>query len=67
VKDELLPHVPVKVVEPRVVSFYALVAREDGRGEFEALFVEPDAIGTGHGRELLAHARVRARSVGVRS
>lgn len=48
----------------RVVGFYALGPLGDGRVELDMLFVEPDAIGAGHGRALIEHARRTARESG---
>lgn len=47
-----------------IAGFYALAAMDDDAVELEALFVEPEWIGAGIGRGLLAHARERARQLG---
>ena len=48
----------------RVIGFYALKRLSAKRFELEALFVEPDHIGTGVGRVLMAHAYKSVRSQG---
>lgn len=53
---------PAYVLEEdgRTIGFYSLGPLEPGRVELSHLFVEPDAIGRGHGRRLLAHATAEA-------
>jgi GNAT superfamily N-acetyltransferase len=48
----------------RVVGFYALQRQSAERVELEALFVEPEFIGTGCGRELIEHAKATAAAHG---
>ena len=53
------------IEDDRIAGFYTL----DGRGEFielEALFVEPEHIGKGIGRQLIDRARRRAVELGAR-
>ncbi|MGH7540908.1 MAG: GNAT family N-acetyltransferase [Gemmatimonadota bacterium] len=58
----------------RAVGFYTLsdpvsgggAGPEGPRAELLHLFIEPEAIGHGHGRALLAHAAERARALGCR-
>jgi GNAT superfamily N-acetyltransferase len=46
------------------VGFYSLEPLGEGRVELAHLFVEPTAIGRGHGRRLMEHARAEARRRG---
>jgi N-acetylglutamate synthase-like GNAT family acetyltransferase len=48
----------------QVVGFYGLFAREEDAVELEYLFIDPDAIGTGYGRQLWRHAVATAREQG---
>ncbi|MDH3716212.1 MAG: GNAT family N-acetyltransferase [Gammaproteobacteria bacterium] len=52
--------------ETRVVGFYALRRRSTEQAELQALFVEPQFIGTGCGRELIEHAKTTATTLGFR-
>lgn len=53
--------------DDRPLGYYGLAPTEDGDTlELEALFVSPDAIGTGIGRRLTDDARRAARSLGRR-
>ncbi len=56
--------VNVLVDNDRVVGFYGLFAREEDAVELEYLFIDPDAIGTGYGRQLWLHAIATARELG---
>ena len=47
-----------------ILGFYALKRLTGKKFELEALFVEPDHIGTGIGRALMTHAIKSARSQG---
>ena len=47
-----------------IVGFYALKRLSAKKFELEALFVEPDHIGTGIGRALMTHALTSVRSQG---
>jgi N-acetylglutamate synthase-like GNAT family acetyltransferase len=49
-----------------IVGFYALAILGPEETELEALFVEPDMIGKGHGWELIDHAKELAAGLGVR-
>ncbi len=56
---------PTFVVETgTVVGFYALEHLDPGEVELAFLFVEPEAIGHGHGRQLIEHAKTQARAAG---
>ena len=50
----------------RIVGFYALSGRGPTR-ELEHMWVVPERIGAGLGRQLLAHARATARADGART
>ena len=50
----------------RLIGFYALRPRSAAQVELEALFVEPEFIGTGCGRALIAHAKTTAAALGFR-
>jgi len=50
----------------RIAGFYALYRNSDTQAELEALFVEPECIGTGCGRELIEHAKSTAAARGFR-
>lgn len=49
-----------------IVGFYALEKRSESEFELEAMFVEPDRIGSGIGRALMDHAVARASRLGGR-
>lgn len=55
----------VAEVDSKVVGFYTVEATDDGRMELSFLFVEPEAIGQGHGRALLEHAKAFVRAQGA--
>lgn len=55
----------VAVREERLVGFHALEWIEGNAASLEALFVEPDCIGAGHGRRLVSDAIRIARARGV--
>ena len=60
---EYLDKNPTFVLEAddQVVGLYSLEASENvGEVELGMLFIEPNAIGGGHGRRLFAHARKKA-------
>ena len=44
----------------RAIGFYTLESVTESQVELWFLFVEPDAIGQGHGRRLLEHAKAEA-------
>ena len=48
----------------RAVGFYSLEKRAEDSVELVHLFVEPDAIGSGCGKQLLKHAFETAKSLG---
>ncbi|MEM7355814.1 MAG: GNAT family N-acetyltransferase [Acidobacteriota bacterium] len=48
----------------RIVGFYALARMSDDEVELGFLFVEPEAIGQGFGRQLIEHAKSEARDSG---
>jgi GNAT superfamily N-acetyltransferase len=50
-----------------IVGFSAILPREDGDTELDALFVEPDIQRRGIGRRLIEHCAAVARSAGSRS
>jgi GNAT superfamily N-acetyltransferase len=50
-----------------IVGFSAILPREDGDTELDALFVEPDIQRQGIGRRLIEHCAAVARSAGSRS
>jgi GNAT superfamily N-acetyltransferase len=54
-------------LEGRVLGFYTLEHVSDATVELGHLFVEPDAIGAGHGRALIEHARREAARRGYRT
>ncbi len=60
---------PTFVVESRgeAIGFYTLERVSDDEVELGYLFVEPAAIGRGHGRRLLEHAKQQAVGLGFRS
>ncbi|HYP53100.1 MAG TPA: GNAT family N-acetyltransferase [Pyrinomonadaceae bacterium] len=49
----------------RVVGFYSLVGKGSSV-DLDLLYVEPSAVGRGHGRRLFAHAAETARRLGFR-
>jgi GNAT superfamily N-acetyltransferase len=49
------------------VGFYTLERLSDDEVELGYLFVEPAAIGRGHGRRLIEHAKGQAVGLGFRS
>ena len=51
----------------RVVGFYSLEEISSATVELGHLFVEPDSIGSGHGRALVEHARSEAQRRGYRT
>lgn len=55
----------VAVLQGRLVAFYAIEWLEGNNASLEALFVEPDCIGRGHGRRLVGDAGKIARARGV--
>ena len=63
---EQLRSQPAFVLETEgVVGFYSLRV-VDGTGELDNLWVVPREVRHGHGRKLLAHAVIFARSIGLR-
>jgi GNAT superfamily N-acetyltransferase len=50
-----------------ILGFVTVLARDDGEGEIEDLFVAPDAWRRGVGRRLVAAAEAAAVSAGLRS
>jgi GNAT superfamily N-acetyltransferase len=57
----------VAEAEGTVLGFAAVLPREDGDAELDALFVEPDSWKGGIGRALVQHCATLARSLGARS
>ena len=57
----------VAEVAGSVMGFAAILSREDGDFELDALFVEPDAWRQGIGRELVEHCAAAARAAGAES
>lgn len=49
----------------RIQGFAAIVRRDDGNAELDALFVEPDTWGRGVGRALVDHCATMARERGA--
>jgi GNAT superfamily N-acetyltransferase len=49
-----------------IVGFAAILPRQDGDSELDALFVEPDSWRQGIGRALFEHCAAAARSVGAK-
>lgn len=50
----------------KIRGFSAILPREDGNAELDALFVEPDCWRQGVGRVLLEQCAIAARQVGAR-
>ncbi len=66
--DEVgLLHTHVLVVSEHIVGFFTLEAVDTQVVELGHLFVEPDLLGRGYGRELLEHAKAKASSLGYRN
>jgi len=59
--------VVVAEADGTVLGFAAVLPREDGDAELDALFVEPDAWRGGIGRALVQRCAVLARSMSARS
>lgn len=57
----------VAQVSDSVMGFAAILPREDGDFELDALFVEPDAWRHGIGRALVDHCAAAARAKGAES
>ena len=57
----------VAEVAGSVIGFAAILPRDDGNSELDALFVEPEVWRQGIGRALVEHACSAARCVGARS
>ncbi len=57
----------VAAVDGERVGFYALERLSVDEVELGFLFVEPAAIGRGHGRALIEHAKEQARALGYRT
>jgi GNAT superfamily N-acetyltransferase len=57
----------VAEVDRSVRGFAAILPREDGDSELDALFVEPEAWRQGVGRALVEHCCAAARSAGAAS
>ena len=57
----------VAEVDGAVTGFAAILPREDGDSELDALFVEPQAWRQGVGRALVEHCCAAARSAGAAS
>jgi GNAT superfamily N-acetyltransferase len=55
----------VAEVAGSILGFAALLPREDGNAELDALFVEPDIWRQGLGRKLIEHCTVAARLRGA--
>jgi GNAT superfamily N-acetyltransferase len=65
--DDVAPHrltVAVEETTHVIIGFYGLFGTTTDDAELTALFVEPDAMGTGTGRRLFDDALRRARSQG---
>lgn len=54
-------------LDGETVGFYALELENEFIAEIEALFVQPKSIGTGIGRELMAHCKITARALGMQA
>ena len=57
----------VAEVDGAIRGFAAILPREDGESELDALFVEPEAWRQGVGRALVEHCCAAARSAGCAS
>src|SRR6476646_9914547 len=57
----------VAEVEEAIVGFAAILPREDGDSELDALFVEPEMWQRGIGRALVEHCCGAARAAGAKS
>lgn len=66
---EQLVRRPASVLEAegQVAGFYLLEPIDECDVELSALFVEPDAIGRGHGHRLMEHATAMAKRLGYRA
>jgi GNAT superfamily N-acetyltransferase len=58
-------HVFVLEAEGAIKGFAAVLPREDGNAELDALFVEPDTWRSGYGRALVDHGAAMARDRGA--
>jgi len=58
-------HVFVLEVAGAIEGFAAILPREDGNAELDALFVEPDTWRQGFGRALIEHCATTARARGA--
>ena len=69
IAEEAIQRHPTYVVEQggRVIGFYMLESLDAQESELTFLFIEPAAIGQGHGRKLMAHAKETAAVQGYRS
>jgi len=57
----------VREADGAVAGMYSLDPMDDpARIELDLLYVDPDAIGSGHGRALMEHAKAEARRQGAR-
>ena len=61
----LAGHVFVAEDEGAIVGFYAVLPRDDGDAELDALFVEPDLWRRGIGRQMIEHCAAIARERGA--
>lgn len=57
----------VAEAEGSLLGFAAVLPRDDGDAELDALFVEPDIWRGGIGRALVQHSAALARSLGARA
>ena len=60
-------HYVVAECGAKIVGFYGIEHLADSEYELEALFVEPEHIGTGIGRSLMNHAKKTAKEMGGRT
>jgi len=66
-RDDLAEHTFIVLqAGDRLTGFYALYRRSAEQAELEALFVEPEFIGTGCGKALIEHAKSTATARGFR-
>jgi N-acetylglutamate synthase-like GNAT family acetyltransferase len=67
--DKFLPDFHVYILEEngRMLGFCSLIPGDEGRTELHDLFVAPDCIGKGFGKQLWDHALQVARSLGFRA